>query len=240
MTDTSNSKKIRLNKFLTINNYVNSRRKADEMIIEGLVKVNQKKAKLGQLVSDNDIVKVNNLPIKPIFTDNKTILLNKPEGYVCSHVAQDKNKTIFSLLPKSYSSLKIAGRLDKNSCGLVVLSSDGDLINKLSHPSNKKQKIYIIKTNSQLTKANLKQLETGVQLSDGWSKFVKITPFDSKQYKIVLEQGRNRQIRRSLDALGIKVLYLQRIQLGPFFLNGLKEKMYRSISASQLNNLKGE
>lgn len=190
-----------------------SRRKADEMIIAGQLRLNGVvHTEPGTLVGPQDVLETKTKP-KPKRQDIY-VIYNKPRGQVCSHTGQG-SKTIFDELPKAFRQLKIAGRLDKDSEGLVVLSSDGNFIQKLSHPSESKTKVYLVTTKQAISQADTQKLNSGIKLEDGTSHML----VEQKNYntlKISLKEGRNRQIRRTLEAIGKDVIRLQRIKLGKY------------------------
>lgn len=222
---------MRLNKYLAENTDL-SRRKSDVEISNGHVKVNGTVATLGTTVTpDKDTVELNGITIEPKSDKNfTTIILNKPVGYVCSKNGQG-SPTIYELLPSEHRNLNIAGRLDKDSSGLVVLTNDGNLLNELTHPSNNKEKIYKVNTDRDLTETEMSELTTGVDIGDSrLSLFKNITRIAPKNYRIILEEGRNRQIRRTLEALKLKTVSLQRLELGIFKLNDLNESKFRIIT----------
>jgi 23S rRNA pseudouridine2605 synthase len=215
---------MRLNKFLALNTGL-SRRKADIAIENGRVKVNGDVAALGTTLFAKDVVLLDGTPVEPRnglgFT---TLLIHKPVGYVCSRNGQG-NKTIYDLLPGKYAELNTAGRLDKDSSGLVILTNDGDLLNELTHPSNNKLKIYKVIVDKVITPSDRNKLLTGVDIGDERpSKFKFLKNISNTEYEVVLEEGRNRQIRRSFEALGYKVTRLHREKMGKFSLGNIKEK----------------
>ena len=211
---------MRLNKFLGKNTIL-SRRKADTAISNGRVKVNGKVAKLGVDISSGDTVTLDGKIVDIIETELLTILLNKPVGYVCSKDGQG-SKTVYDLLPAKYRNLNIAGRLDKDSSGLVVLTNNGNLLNELTHPSKNKQKIYEVTLDKSLRPEELTMLTTGVNIGDNrLSRFKSINEISSKKYEVILEEGRNSQIRKTFEALRYKVTLLQRTEMGNFKLQGL-------------------
>jgi pseudouridine synthase len=218
---------MRLNKYLAENTDL-SRRKADLAIQNGRVRVNDELAIVSTVVDETtDTVKLDGNQVK---FGNKssaiTIMLNKPVGYVCSKDGQG-SRTIYELLPDNYVGLNIAGRLDKDSSGLVVLTSDGKLLNELTHPSNKKQKTYEVKLDKEISNSDLELLVSGVDIGDERpSRFKNIKLMTELVYEIILEEGRNRQIRRTFDALGYTVEKLHRVSLGPYKLAKLKLNDY--------------
>jgi 23S rRNA pseudouridine2605 synthase len=212
--------KMRLNKFIALHTGL-SRRRVDQLIKAGKVLVNGEPAVLGIDVDSKDKVFVNGLEINAE-TQITTIMLNKTAGYVVSRAGQG-SKTIYELLPKKFHNLKPIGRLDKDSSGLLLLTNDGELANKLTHPSHQKKKIYEIELDHSLTKEDFDRItKASIQLKDGPSKF-KIVCLNDKGTKlqVTMSEGRNRQIRRTFAALGYKVIKLHRTQFGKYRLDSL-------------------
>ena len=227
---------IRLNKALVQLGLSPSRRKADELIMTSKVKVN---GKVTTTLATTVIVGVDHITAsgkQGVARNQETIVLalNKPVGYVCSHNPQGHDRSIFTLLPKAYSNLKIAGRLDKDSGGLVLLTSDGDLANRLSHPRYQKSKLYEVTVDKPLQNAHIKQLSEGVKLHDGISRFDKVVVLKPKQLTVTLHEGRNRQIRRTFSALGITVTRLKRTKLGNATLDKIPTGKYRKLDTIEL------
>lgn len=213
---------MRLNKYLAENSAL-SRRSADMAIEQGKVTINGAKAQLGADVGQTDIVELEGMVIRPRLGSKIVVLLNKPVGYVCSKDGQG-SPTVYDLLPNEYNNLNIAGRLDKDSSGLVVLTSDGDLLYKLTHPSQNKIKIYEVKLNKPLGLNDKKLIEKGVGLEDGLSK-LKLEPIDGSglNWTVKMHEGRNRQIRRTFAALNYKVNSLDRIKMADYSLDQTKQ-----------------
>ena len=156
-------------------------------------------------------------------------MLNKPAGYVCSRRGQG-SQTVYDLLPPELHQLKPVGRLDKDSSGLLLLTNDGDLANRLTHPRYGKAKLYQIKLNKSLPPEHQQQVESGVQLEDGLSRLKLDRPDDRRtSWQITMYEGRNRQIRRTFSKLGYNVVELQRTQLGPHSLGNLKTGSYSHL-----------
>lgn len=231
-----NPTSIRLNKALVQLGLAPSRRKADEMIMSSKVRVNdQVTTKLATTVSiEADKITASGKTGKFSSLKPTVLILNKPTGYVCSHNPQGNDRSIFALLPKQFSSLKIAGRLDKDSEGLVLLTSDGDLANRLSHPRYEKMKLYEVVVDKPLYDTQIKQLGEGVKLHDGISSFDKVVLRKSRQLSITIHEGRNRQIRRTFSALGFIVTKLKRVQLGNISLDNLPSGKYRKVDTIEL------
>lgn len=209
---------MRINKFVALSTSL-SRRKADAAIGEGRVAVNGVTPEVGQEVHDGDVVTLDNRAITPVV--KIVIMLNKPTGYVCSRNGQG-SQTIYDLLPPTYQQLNPIGRLDKNSSGLLLLSNDGDLANELTHPSKQKQKIYKVTLKTPLEPLHRQMIQDhGIQLEDGLSKFEleRQKDGDDRDWLVTMSEGRNRQIRRTFQALGYEVLTLHRTQFGAYTLN---------------------
>jgi 23S rRNA pseudouridine2605 synthase len=215
---------MRLNRYVAASTGI-SRRAADEAISDGRVFVNGITATLGQVVEDNDKVQLDGSILKPL--PQRAIILNKPVGYVSSSVQQDSSPTIYDLLPSELHHLKPVGRLDKDSSGLMVLTNQGTLAQLLGHPSAGKWKRYIIKLDKNLGADDMVQLQKGVELDDGISRLdISKT---GRDYAVKLQEGRNRQIRRSFEALGYRVLTLHRTAIGKISLGELPEGQWNEI-----------
>ncbi len=231
--------KIRLNKFLAERLGV-SRREADDLIASGQVLVNEKPAVLGARIDKNDKVCYNT---KIVAFENafSYLAMNKPVGYVCSRRAQGDAPTLFELLPKEYQKLKTVGRLDKDSSGLILLTNDGDFAFQMTHPKFHKEKIYEVELDRDLSPLHQQMIsDFGVDLDDGKSQFTIIRQEDSKDRKhftVVLKEGRNRQIRRTFQAVGYRVMKLHRTQFGPFVLNDLAPGKIEIIPPTTIKKL---
>lgn len=217
---------MRLNRFIaTYTDF--SRRKADDLIDRGKVVVNRKPAHHGLDVSDSDIVLLDGKKIVPVQKLPTTVLLNKPIGFVCSKDGQGA-PTVYDLLQRGMQRLNIAGRLDKDSSGLVVLTDDGQLMQELTHPSNDKQKIYTVELNKPLEDGMIAKLASGVDINDDRLSKLMVSPLkDTSTYEVSIQEGRNRQIRRSFEMLGYQVKSLHRTQLGPYKLDSLSPKQFK-------------
>ncbi len=235
MNKPTNPHKTRLNKHLVELGLVNSRRKADIAISEGIVEVNNKIAKMGELVSQTDHITLSGRTGKT--QSHITIIFYKPTGYVCTHLENGRSKTIFDLLPKTFKSLKIAGRLDKNSQGLMLLSSSGELINTIAHPSSQKDKEYIVTLKSSFNTKDLARLLQGVELDDGLSLFTKAKIITPQKLRVILREGRKRQIRRTFSAIGYKVVELERTRIGSVSTGLLKSGEYRFLKENEIKDI---
>ncbi|MBI5357791.1 rRNA pseudouridine synthase [Candidatus Saccharibacteria bacterium] len=215
---------MRLNKFIALSTGI-SRRAADKAISDGRVTLNNKAASIGDIVEDLDEVKIDGQSIS--IKNKTTIMLNKPVGYVCSRDGQG-SKTVYDLLPANLYNLKPVGRLDKDSSGLLLLTNDGDLAQKLTHPSFQKQKIYEVTLDKELSDKNYSKVGAGIRLEDGLSK-LEISKIGPSKYEVKMYEGRNRQIRRTFERLGHRVIKLHRKNFGAYELNNLKEGMFKNI-----------
>ncbi len=219
---------LRLNKYIATNLGL-SRREADDLIAAGKVLVNNKPAAIGNKVSDSDTVVVDGKKIT--HKNMRYIALNKPVGYICSRKRQGDTPTIYELLPESMQTLKSVGRLDKNSSGIILLTNDGDFAFRMTHPSFVKVKIYEVKLDRPLEALHQQMIaDFGVQLADGKSQLGLERLDDShSSWRVTMSEGRNRQIRRTFDALGYKVIALHRTNFGRYGLDGLESGKYIEI-----------
>lgn len=219
---------MRINQYLAQGLGV-SRRKANELVELGLVKINADVARHNSTVSIKDTVEYNGQKVQR--KDYSYMLMNKPRGFVTSRAKQGTLPTIYSLLPVKHHDLKPVGRLDKNSCGLLLLTNDGILTQNLTHPSRQKQKRYTVTLDKELSKDDQTKINSGVKLKEGISS-MQITG-RGKNWKVTMSQGKNRQIRRTFAALGYKVTFLQRTEFGPYDLNMLESKLFKKVTPSR-------
>jgi 23S rRNA pseudouridine2605 synthase len=228
---------IRLNKFIAQHLNV-GRRAADDLIAAGKVTINGKPIELGARVRQGDTVQVQGREFAwEAHPDFIYLLMNKPEGYVCSRRQQGDTRTIYSLLPAKYQHLKTIGRLDKNSSGLIVLTNDGDLAHRLTHPSFVKVKKYEVTLDQPLQPLHHQMIaDHGIDLPDGNSRLQldRMHEGDSDSWLVTMHEGRNRQIRRTFGALGYEVLRLHRIQFGPVTTTQLQGNQLAEISGDLL------
>lgn len=234
---------MRINKYLAECG-VASRRGADEIISAGKVSVNGKKVtELGFMVNvDNDTVTVEGKKIKPV-TKYTYIMFNKPKGCISTVKDEKGRKTVFDYLKGIDQKLSTVGRLDYDSEGLLLLTNDGELINKLTHPSFGVPKTYLVKVNGELREDELAKLRKGVKLDDGTVTMkcrVKLLEFSNgvSRIEMVITEGKNREIRRMFEALGREVVFLKRKALAEIRLGGLARGGYRFLSEDEINYLK--
>lgn len=230
--DSQHPSQQRLNKYVALSLGV-SRRKADELIDQGRVTVNGDVALLGARIADTDKVECSGQPIKP---QSKTyILFHKPTGYVCSRRRQGDVPTIYEILPTAYHQLKPVGRLDKDSSGLILLTNDGDFAFRMTHPSFKKQKRYLVTLDAPLQPLHRQMIsDFGVNLPDGRSQLTLTRQHDGDETHWIVEmsEGRNRQIRRTFSSLGYTVTKLHRTNFGNYSLGDIKRGEYKMVDIS--------
>jgi 23S rRNA pseudouridine2605 synthase len=211
---------MRINKYIALASGM-SRRAADAAIAEGRVLVNGEVPAVGYDTRDDDRVTLDGSAITP---DVKpvTIILHKPAGYVVSRNGQG-SRTIYDLLPAKYHTLKPVGRLDKDSSGLLLLTNDGHLANELTHPRYTKTKIYEVELDKPLQPLHQQMVnDHGIELEDGNSRLQLEKLDNAKNWKVTMQEGRNRQIRRTFAALGYTVTKLHRTHFGSYQLEGLE------------------
>lgn len=231
--ENGNKDNIRLNKYLS-DCGVCSRREADRLIEAGKVTVNGKTAVMGQRIFENDKV-VCNGKIAKFEEKMELILLNKPEGIECTTDIKNKDNVIDFI---NYSKkIFYVGRLDKNSCGLLMLTNDGDLANKIAKSVNNHEKEYVVKVNKKIDNKFISEMSNGVEILETITKKCKVKKIDDFSFNIILTQGLNRQIRRMCEKLGYKVVHLKRIRIMNIKLGNLKEGTYRQATKEEISEL---
>lgn len=215
---------MRINRFVALASGC-SRRQADALIAEGRVSLNGRTAIAGNEVKPNDTVTLDGKSLH-VPVQHVTLLLNKPAGYVTSRRGQG-SRTVYDLLPKRLHGLKPVGRLDKESSGLLLMTTDGNLAYRLTHPSFQKPKVYEVTLDKPLTPADRERLEAGTTLDDGLSRLQ--LHGSGRRWTVRLHEGRNRQIRRTFAAAGYRVMSLNRRQFGDYTLGSLPSGQYRLV-----------
>lgn len=222
---------MRINKWLALHTDL-SRRKADDAVSNGRVRIDTSIAKIGDEITDETTVQLDGKYITPNGHEFTTIMLNKPVGYVCSRSGQG-SRTVYSLLPAKYHHLQPVGRLDKYTSGLLLLTNNGSMLNELTHPSFNKEKVYFVELQKPLTEAALTHLKRGVDIGDERQSYLRVSPKSDPEsnsvYTVRLNEGRNRQIRRTFDALGYDVIRLHRSEFAQYKLDALKTGDFREI-----------
>ena len=216
---------MRLNQFLA-KHTVLSRRSADEAIENGRVNINGRVATIGQSMNESDVVTLDGDTI--VLRSTTTIILHKPVKTICSTTQQGNVPTVYSLLPDSLQHLSYLGRLDKDTSGLLIMSNDGDLIQSVTHPSHQVDKQYEVQLNKNLAPQDRQTLQDGVELEDGPS-ILKLSG-KGRDWVVTIHEGRNRQIRRSFEALGYEISRLHRTTIGNLTLGNLKVGTFKEIA----------
>ena len=233
---------MRINKFIAQCG-IASRRKAEELILSGKVSVNGEVCtNLATNVDEMDSVFVNG---NQIYLPNNLeyYMLNKPKGYVCSASDDRGRKTVIDLIPTNARIFPV-GRLDYDSEGLLLLTNDGELTYKLTHPKNEIEKTYVVNIEGDVSNDELNRLQKGVTIDGG----VKFSPCKIKRvimpnknqsrFEIILHEGKNREIRRMFEAIGKNVAFLKRVKIADLKLGGLNRGEYRKLSTKEVNYLK--
>ena len=219
-----------------------SRRKCEELIQAGRVKVNGQVAILGACVEPlQDLVEVDGEPLGKS-QQKVTVILNKPRGVMCTAQDPQGRPTVGDYVKDLPVRVYNAGRLDYDSEGLLVMTNDGELAYKLTHPRICMDKTYAAICDGLLTKAQIAALEQGVQLEDGPTHPAKVREVfklrnGNTAFNITIHEGRNRQVRRMLEAVGHETLALKRVALGPLRLGDLPSGTYRSLTAQEWDEL---
>jgi 23S rRNA pseudouridine2604 synthase len=221
---------MRINRYLALNNY-SSRREADVLVEKGVVMINGKKAKIGDKVSEKDVVMVN-IKERGIAKEYVYFAYNKPRGIV-THSPKDGQKSI-SDITYSQSDVFPVGRLDKNSYGLIILTNDGRVNDKLLNPIHDHEKEYVVTVNKPITNIFLKVMRQGVQLEDFKTKPCIIDKKDETTFHIMLTEGKKHQIRRMCANLGWDVTDLKRIRIMNIKLGNLGSGQQRKIKDREL------
>ena len=202
---------IRINKYLSQFGFT-SRREADKLILDGRVTVNNKIIQPGYKVQENEIVKVDGEKIKSNFKKNIYMAFNKPKGIVCTTDTEKEENNIIDYINYNKRIFPI-GRLDKLSEGLILLTNDGDIVNRILRSRNKHEKEYIVTVNKKISKDFLKKLENVVPILNTTTRKCETTFINDFQFKIILTQGLNRQIRRMCEYFDFRVKKLERIRI---------------------------
>jgi 23S rRNA pseudouridine2605 synthase len=226
---------VRLAKFLA-HGGVASRRRAEEIIAKGVVTVG------GEVVTDpardvdeGDDIRVNG---KPISSEAREVwVVNKPTGVVSTAREPGSRPAVVELVRTS-ARLYPVGRLDADSTGLLLLTNDGALANQLTHPRYEVPKAYRARLRAPLADRDLERLRQGVELEDGPTAPAKVRRLDEREIELVLREGRNRQVRRMLEAVGNEVVGLRRVRFGPLGLGDLKEGKARQLSDDEIARLR--
>ena len=224
-----------------------SRREAEKRILEGRVSINGAPAEIGADVTESDRIVVDGKAVKGAAEEKVVLAMNKPKGYLCTNEDKFGGKTVFELLREPYSQMKLfcVGRLDKNSEGLLILTNDGDLANRIIHPSNGVIKRYRVLLNRDFDKTLIPVLLDGVVHEGEKLRATRIStlpdkdiPLYGRRLEVWLSQGRKREIRRMFEAVGYFVKELVRTQIGRYELRRIAEGSYKKLQQKDIDKLK--
>jgi pseudouridine synthase len=225
---------MRLNAFLARAG-VASRRGADELIKSGQVMVNGKTGQLNSVVADDDKVEVNGKTVN--LQQLRYVLLNKPTGYVTTLKDPQGRRKVIELVELPERIVPV-GRLDYDTSGALLLTNDGELANQLMHPKFEIDKVYEAQVDGMITDEMLNKLSNGIKLEDGMTAPAAAKNLYNSKIQLTIHEGRNRQVRRMLAAVGLTVVKLHRPKYGPLILDGLKPGQWRELSQSEVKLLK--
>ena len=232
-------KPVRIQKLLA-NSGIGSRRTVEEMIVAGRIFVNGEMATLGDKATSADEITIDSQSVD-LAVQYKTYLLNKPLGVISTSSDENDRKTVVDLI-ESDLRLYTVGRLDADTTGLILVSNDGDLTHKLTHPKYGVEKKYIAQLTGEITEEALDTLRNGVELEDGMTAPSKVRLLGCKTgeslVEIVIHEGRNRQIRRMAQAVGFPVISLTRTKIANLEDRSLKPGEYRELTLSEIQDLK--
>jgi 23S rRNA pseudouridine2605 synthase len=235
---------IRLQKVIA-DHGICSRRKAEELITEGRVFVNGRAAELGQRVfPGKDAIKVNGRLLQRETVERVVLMLNKPRGFVCTNADPHNPQTVFDLVPPPWNRQRLfcAGRLDKESEGMLLLTNDGEFAQRLTHPSGMVVKRYLVTLSKPLQAAHIPKLLEGVKVEGELLRALKIIPATTgenpeRRLEVHLGQGRKREIRRMFEFLGYFVDRLRRVQIGCLVMRGIAKGRVRPLKNKEVDLL---
>ncbi len=222
-----------------------SRRQIEQWIRDGRIKVNGRVASLGLKADSSARIQLDGRPVRLAGADPtpKVIVLNKPLGVICTRKDPEHRPTVFDGLPRLKGERWLSvGRLDINTAGLLLLTTDGELANRLMHPKYQLEREYLVRVHGEVPQAVLKKLLAGVMLEDGEARFTRVRytggGASNHWYKVVLTEGRNREVRRLWEAVGYQVSKLIRTAYGPIELKrSLKPGSYEALKPKQIAKL---
>jgi len=233
------SELMRINKYLASCG-VCSRREVDRLIEKGKIKVNGQLATSGMKVSSDDKILVDGKKVGEEQEKKVYYLLNKPLNVICASKDDRGRKTVVDLI-KTDKRIFPVGRLDYNTSGLIILTNDGELYNRVIHPRAKIYKTYEVVTKGSISRGNIERLKTGVKLEDGKTLPAKVGKVQlinkNSKFTLSIREGKNRQIRRMCSEIGHPVISLKRVEIGKIELGNLKVGKYRELTKEEINYL---
>ncbi|MBY0754998.1 23S rRNA pseudouridine(2604) synthase RluF [Clostridium sardiniense] len=224
---------MRINKLLS--NYgICSRKETNRLIEENRIIVNGKLCIKGQWVEENDEILLDNKPLKPI--EKVYIALNKPEGITCTAAEDVENNIIKFMNYKNY--IFPVGRLDKESEGLIIMTNDGDVANKILESENNHEKEYIVRVDKPFNDDFIYGMSNGVEILNVKTRPCKVSRINDDTFRIILTQGLNKQIRRMSRTFGYTVISLKRIRIMNISITGIEKGSWRNLTEEELERLK--
>jgi len=226
---------VRLQKVLAVRGF-GSRRVVEDMIEDGRVRVNGERAVLGRRVHvEHDVVEVDDVRVG-VAPELTYYLLNKPKGVVTTAADTHDRAIVTEMVPEEPRVYPV-GRLDMDTEGLLLITNDGDLTHRMTHPSYGIEKEYLIEVDATMHRGHLRQLREGIELDDGMTSPAKASQVGDRVIKLTIHEGRNRQVRRMCAALGFTVTRLVRIRIGALADRGLKPGEWRELSLDEIRRL---
>jgi 23S rRNA pseudouridine2605 synthase len=211
-----------------------SRRAAEEVIFEGRVKVNGQVVKVPQTLVDweSDVILVDEHPLQG---EEKKVyyILNKPHGFVCSNTRIGTKRLVIDLFAHLKLRLFSVGRLDRDTTGLLIITNDGHFANKVIHPSSNIAKEYLVKTPQEITDVHLKDISKGTYIEGSWIKPVKVEKVRKGTLKVVVKEGKKREVRLLVQNAGLDILELSRIRIGGLRLGPIPEGTFREMTEAE-------
>ena len=227
----------RINKFLSEVGYC-SRRQADSLIEQGRVYVDRKPAKMGMKVFEDDLIEIDGEKINQIKKKKIFIALNKPKGIVCTTNSDVEENNIIDFV-NYHERIFPVGRLDRSTTGLILLTNDGETANQILKTSNNNEKEYLVKVNKPISESILKKMSEGIPMLGKKTRKCSIKKLKTNQFKIILTQGLNRQIRRMCNYFDFKVVSLVRTRIMNIKLD-IPEGKYRLLNENEIKSLKNK
>ena len=232
---------MRINKYLA-DCGVASRRKCDELISQGKVKVNNKVTReLGLDIKPTDVVLFENRVVRPTVR-RVYYKLHKPKGYVTTASDEKGRKTVVELMRKVQERIYPIGRLDYDTEGLLILTNDGDITNILTHPKNLVKKTYVASIEGEITPQDIKQISKGVDIGGYVTQPCSATILDKDEkftrVEVIISEGKNHQVKKMFEAVGKNVAFLKRISIGEIKLGGLSRGEYKALTTKEIAYLK--
>ena len=211
-----------------------SRRAAEELILAGAVRVNGETIRTPQFQVDPSIDAIEYKSRRIEMPEHFSYyIMNKPKGYLCSHVRRKGEKLIYDLFPRSHWRLFTVGRLDKDTTGLLLVTNDGKFAQRIAHPSYQCEKEYLVCCSESISPDHIKKLMRGCRIEGKWAIPKKVEPVSRSKLRITLQEGLKREIRILIKQCHLTLLSLERIRIGQLFLRDLSQGSYREMSSRE-------